>query len=89
MPGKSVLVLWVNVQQIIMTLGFVAANLAHTMPRIVAEFELLIMGCFPPFYQSVFGCKTFFPQAEFCVLLCTYLFPWSELVWSGIGSELA
>ena len=40
----------VNGQQRITILWFVVVDLAHTMPRIVVEFKLLILGCFSPFY---------------------------------------
>ena len=79
----------VNGQQRIMILWFIVVDLAHAMRRIVVEFELLILGFFSPFYWIVFGCKTFFLHPEFCILLGVHIFPWYELVWSGIGSELA
>ena len=88
-PGNPFWCYGVNGQQRITILGFVAVDLAHAMPKIDAEFEMLILGCFSQFYQSVLGCKTFFLNPKFCILLCVHLFPWSELVWRGIGSELS
>ena len=59
----------VNGQQRITILGFIVVDLAHAIPRFVAEFKFLILGCFSPFYQSVFCCKMFFINLEFCILL--------------------
>ena len=73
MPGKSVLVLWVNVQQIIMILGFVVADLAHTMPIIFAKFEFLILGCFPHF-TNPFLVANVFPQPKILYLTVCIFF---------------
>ena len=78
-----------NGQQKFMIFGCIAVVFFHAMPIIVVEFELLILGCFSPFYQSVFCCKTFFLHPEFCILLCVHILPLSKLVCSGIGFELA
>ena len=80
-PRNPFLGCWVNGQQGYTILGFIVTTFACAIPIIIVEFKFLTHGSISPFYQSIFGCKTFFPQTQNLHLVVSAS---NVLVWTGL-----